>query len=97
MKDLKVLSYQNFNSHHLWTIPFHYHFPISLCFSNKNLNCMKFFYLILIMHSHFPVHSPPQIIKQPPTDEMLYQVPQVGETDKPFVIECEAEGEPAPM
>jgi hypothetical protein len=48
------------------------------------------------MHSHFPVHSPPRIIKQPPADEMLYQVPQLGETDKPFVIECEAEGEPAP-
>lgn len=42
------------------------------------------------------VHSPPRIIKQPPTDEMLYQVAQAGENDKPFVIECEAEGEPAP-
>lgn len=42
------------------------------------------------------VHSPPRIIKQPPTDEILFQVAQTGENDKPFVIECEAEGEPAP-
>ena len=41
------------------------------------------------------VHSPPRIIKQPPTDEMLYQVAQGPESDKPFVIECEAEGVPA--
>lgn len=42
------------------------------------------------------IHSPPRIIKQPPTDEMLFQVAQPGENDKPFVIECEAEGEPSP-
>jgi neuronal cell adhesion protein len=42
------------------------------------------------------IHSPPRIIKQPPTDEILFQVAQTGENDKPFVIECEAEGEPAP-
>lgn len=43
------------------------------------------------------VHSPPRIIKQPPTDELLYQVAQQSnENDKPFLIECEAEGEPAP-
>lgn len=43
------------------------------------------------------IHSPPRIIKQPPTDEMLFQVAQQqNENDKPFIIECEAEGEPAP-
>lgn len=43
------------------------------------------------------VHSPPQIIKQPPTDELLFQVAlQSNENDKPFIVECEAEGEPAP-
>ncbi|XP_058814203.1 neuroglian isoform X1 [Topomyia yanbarensis] len=42
------------------------------------------------------IHSPPRIIKQPPTDEMLFQVAQPGENDKPFIVECEAEGEPTP-
>jgi neuronal cell adhesion molecule len=43
------------------------------------------------------VQSPPQIVKQPPPDELLFQVAQrMDENDKPFVIECEAEGEPAP-
>lgn len=41
--------------------------------------------------------SPPRIIKQPPSDELLFQVAkQQNEIDKPFFIECEAEGEPAP-
>ena len=42
------------------------------------------------------VTSPPRIIKQPPSEEMLFQVAAPGETIKPFLIECEAEGEPAP-
>ncbi|XP_018565737.1 neuroglian isoform X1 [Anoplophora glabripennis] len=42
------------------------------------------------------VPSPPYIVKQPPTDEVLFQVESNGETDKPFYIECEAIGEPAP-
>lgn len=43
------------------------------------------------------VHSPPRIIKQPPPDELLFQVAQAAsENDKPFIVECEAEGEPAP-
>ncbi|KAJ3639541.1 hypothetical protein Zmor_002896 [Zophobas morio] len=42
------------------------------------------------------VPSPPYIVKQPPTDEVLFQVESGGETDKPFYIECEAVGEPAP-
>ncbi|RZB77529.1 neuroglian, partial [Asbolus verrucosus] len=41
--------------------------------------------------------SPPYIVKQPPTDEVLFQVESGGETDKPFYIECEAIGEPAPV
>ncbi|XP_065166394.1 neuroglian isoform X2 [Atheta coriaria] len=41
------------------------------------------------------IPSPPRIIKQPPTDEVLFQV-GVDENDKPFYIECEAVGEPAP-
>lgn len=44
----------------------------------------------------FIVHSPPRIIKQPIAEEMLFQVSAGGETEKPFIIECEAEGEPAP-
>lgn len=47
--------------------------------------------------SPFTVHSPPQIIKQPPTDELLFKVAvQSIDKDKPFLVECEAEGEPAP-
>nr|XP_023019782.1 neuroglian [Leptinotarsa decemlineata]XP_023019783.1 neuroglian [Leptinotarsa decemlineata]XP_023019784.1 neuroglian [Leptinotarsa decemlineata] len=42
------------------------------------------------------VPSPPYIVKQPPTDEVLFQVESNGENDKPFYIECEAIGEPAP-
>ncbi|XP_054278770.1 neuroglian isoform X2 [Macrosteles quadrilineatus] len=43
------------------------------------------------------IQSPPRIVKQPPTDELLFQVAtQQNENDKPFIIECEAEGEPAP-
>jgi len=43
------------------------------------------------------VQSPPLIVKQPPSDEILFQVAQrQDENDKPFVIECEAEGEPTP-
>ncbi|XP_050669653.1 neuroglian [Leptidea sinapis] len=40
--------------------------------------------------------SPPRIVKQPTVEELLFQVAQPGEVDKPFIIECEAEGEPAP-
>ncbi|XP_041975037.1 neuroglian-like isoform X1 [Aricia agestis] len=40
--------------------------------------------------------SPPRIVKQPTAEELLFQVAQPGEVDKPFIIECEAEGEPAP-
>ena len=44
------------------------------------------------------MQSPPYIIKQPPTDEVLFKVKaRADENDKPFVIECEAEGEPQPQ
>lgn len=56
-----------------------------------------FFISFSLFLNIFTVHSPPRIIKQPPTDELLYQVAQQSnENDKPFLIECEAEGEPAP-
>lgn len=42
------------------------------------------------------IPSPPYITKQPPTDEVLFHVESNGENDKPFYIECEASGEPAP-
>ncbi|KAG7310344.1 hypothetical protein JYU34_003117 [Plutella xylostella] len=40
--------------------------------------------------------SPPRMVKQPVAGEQLFQVALKGEADKPFIIECEAEGEPAP-
>lgn len=51
------------------------------------------------LHSSTALYqSPPRIVKQPPSDELLFQVYSRLETinEKPFVIECEAEGEPAP-
>jgi hypothetical protein len=37
------------------------------------------------------------MIKQPPPDELLFQVAdRQDELDKPFIIECEATGEPPP-
>ncbi|XP_030378396.1 neuroglian [Scaptodrosophila lebanonensis] len=43
------------------------------------------------------INSPPRIIKQPPTDELLFKVAQQNkESDQPFIIECEAEGQPDP-
>jgi len=43
------------------------------------------------------IQSPPHLIKQPPTDELLFQVKsRPDENDKPFVIQCEAEGIPSP-
>jgi hypothetical protein len=53
--------------------------------------------IIVTIKSLSAVQSPPRIVKQPPTDELLFQVAQQqNENDKPFIIECEAEGEPAP-
>lgn len=48
-----------------------------------------------VVNELLAVPSPPYITKQPPTDEVLFQV-GTNENDKPFYIECEATGEPAP-
>lgn len=52
----------------------------------------------LVLGASAIIQSPPRISKQPPTDEQLFQVVQtkLNENEKPFLIECEAEGEPAP-
>ncbi|XP_035700747.1 neuroglian-like [Folsomia candida] len=42
------------------------------------------------------VRSPPSIKKEPPNDELLFQVPRKGETDQPFILQCDADGDPAP-
>ena len=55
-------------------------------------------YLITEYFFSISVQSPPKIIKEPPTDELLFQVKsKPSDNDKPFIIECEAEGEPAPQ
>ena len=43
-------------------------------------------------------HSPPLMTKQPANGESLFQVSTNtnNENEKPFIVECEAEGEPAP-
>ncbi|XP_059480515.1 neuroglian isoform X2 [Neocloeon triangulifer] len=54
-------------------------------------------FTLCITHSLALIQSPPRMVKQPPTDEILFQVAiNQNENDKPFIIECEAEGEPAP-
>lgn len=62
------------------------------------------FYQVLYMNSMIilpqliSAHSPPLIVKEPPTGESLFQVvTQQSENNRPFLIECEAEGEPAPV
>uniref|UniRef100_A0A8D8XH54 Neuroglian n=2 Tax=Cacopsylla melanoneura TaxID=428564 RepID=A0A8D8XH54_9HEMI len=56
------------------------------------------FLAISVASSNALVQSPPRIVKQPPSsEELLFQVvTQQNENDRPFVIECEAEAEPAP-
>ncbi|CAH1996819.1 unnamed protein product [Acanthoscelides obtectus] len=60
--------------------------------------CLDYFILLTLLSwtKAREVPSPPYIVKQPPTDEVLFQVETNGENDKPFYIECEAMGEPAP-
>ncbi|XP_012275891.1 neuroglian isoform X2 [Orussus abietinus] len=62
------------------------------------MRCILCIVAVLALHTSAIIQSPPRISKQPPTDEQLFQVAQakVNENDKPFLIECEAEGEPAP-
>jgi len=43
------------------------------------------------------VQSPPRIVNEPYSDEVLFQVATVeNQQVKPFEIKCEAEGVPAP-
>ncbi|XP_043273621.1 neuroglian isoform X2 [Venturia canescens] len=62
------------------------------------MRCSLFIIAAFALHASASIQSPPRITKQPPTDELLFQVAQqsLNENDKPFLIECEAEGEPAP-
>ncbi|XP_039276536.1 neuroglian isoform X2 [Nilaparvata lugens] len=65
--------------------------------STKQMLASLLLALSAILQVNAIVPSPPRIVKQPPTDELLFQVAsQQNENDKPFIIECEAEGEPAP-
>ncbi|XP_065202283.1 neuroglian isoform X2 [Planococcus citri] len=56
------------------------------------------FQSIVLIHTVLGIApSPPRIVKQPPTGELLFQVAtNPTENDRPFFIECEAEGEPVP-
>uniref|UniRef100_A0A6P7F591 Neuroglian-like n=1 Tax=Diabrotica virgifera virgifera TaxID=50390 RepID=A0A6P7F591_DIAVI len=40
--------------------------------------------------------SPPLIVKGPPNDELLFEVPEHKDEHRPIVLKCEAEGFPAP-
>ncbi|XP_034938315.1 neuroglian isoform X2 [Chelonus insularis] len=61
------------------------------------MRCSLFIILASALCASAVVQSPPLITKQPPTDELLFKVAQPGshENEKPFLIECEAEGEPS--
>jgi len=51
----------------------------------------------LFLNNVILVQSPPSIIKEPSDYEILFQVAtDQYSNDKPFTIDCEAEGEPAP-
>lgn len=42
-------------------------------------------------------NRPPRITKQPAPGELLFKVAQQNkESDNPFIIECEADGQPEP-
>ncbi|XP_011307618.1 neuroglian isoform X2 [Fopius arisanus] len=62
------------------------------------MRCSLFIVVASALYASASIQSPPRISKQPPTDELLFQVAQANqnENDRPFLIECEAEGEPAP-
>lgn len=62
-------------------------------------NIFLYFMGFYVLNAYFfacVVPSPPRIVKQPPTDEVLFQVGD-DQNDKPFFIECEAAGDPAPQ
>ena len=54
--------------------------------------------LLFVVVCQAVIKNPPFMVKQPPrNEELLFQVAsRVDENDKPFIIECEADGEPAP-
>lgn len=54
-----------------------------------------FFYIPVSISRH-AVPTPPQITKQPPTDQILFKVANLNDNESPFLIQCEADGEPAP-
>lgn len=69
----------------------------NVCICNFVLVLLQNFQCFFLLPCFFLVNSPPRIIKQPPTDELLFKVAQQNkESDKPFIIECEAEGNPDP-
>lgn len=60
--------------------------------------CAAILFVTILSIGHAEIQSPPRIMKQPPTDELLFQVAtQQNENDRPFIIECEAEGVPEPV
>lgn len=59
-------------------------------------SCKLIIAIAIISQTSALLTSPPRIVKQPTQEEQLFQVAQPGEVDKPFIIECEAEGEPTP-
>ena len=79
---------------------------MAICWKLTNFNKMGCFggywlYFFVIFLTIVPneaiIKSPPQIIKQPPTEELLFQVKsRADEAVKPFILECEADGEPTP-
>ncbi|XP_037068395.1 neuroglian-like isoform X3 [Pollicipes pollicipes] len=53
--------------------------------------------LLASLRTALALQSPPLITKQPPPTEQLFQVAErKDENDRPFIIECEAKGEPIP-
>ncbi|XP_050519032.1 neuroglian-like [Diabrotica virgifera virgifera] len=49
------------------------------------------------LDSESPIRvSPPLIVKGPPNDELLFEVPEDKDEYRPVILNCEAEGFPAP-
>ncbi|KAK0095060.1 hypothetical protein PV326_009321 [Microctonus aethiopoides] len=62
------------------------------------MRCSILIIIASALYASADIQSPPRITKQPPTDELLFQVAHssLHENEKPFIIECDAEAEPAP-
>ncbi|XP_046629951.1 neuroglian-like [Neodiprion virginianus] len=52
--------------------------------------------LITILQVYAQIQYPPKITKQPPTDEQFFQTAEPMVKGREFILECEAEGNPAP-